>query len=236
MSVVAAAAIGVAAMIRLATLAPVAARKASPVWLRATAVASAVAALVVGGIAAPAIRAETLDGAEEAYVSSRDNQRMVSNDDLAAFAWLASQPAAYEGYTLGDPSDGHSWIYALKGVPTISRHYQWPTGGRGSNTDIAFWHADAIGEGLRGQPNAKNVADEAVSNLNVKFYLLSGAPFWAYQRTQLQLHRGLWVTEGVTPVYRKGDIVVFAVNDAFTVNEISRMQSCLLYTSPSPRD
>lgn len=225
MSVVAAAAIGVAAMIRLVTLAPLAVRKANPVWLRATAVASAVAALLVGAFAAPAIRAETLEGAEDAYVSSRESQRMVTNDDLAAFAWLASQPAAHEGYTLGDPSDGHSWIYALKGVPTISRHYQWPTGGRGSNTDIAFWHADALGEGLRGQPNAKNVADEAVSNLNVKFYLLSGAPFWAYQRTQLQLNRALWVTAGVTPVYRKGEIVIFAVNDAFTANEIARMQS-----------
>ena len=126
MCVYAAAAIGVAVMLRAVLLAPVAARKNSAVGRRITAGASAVVALGVGAWAVPVVRDAATGGALDAYFGSRDGGRMVSDDDLAAFNWLGSQPAAYEGYTMGDPADGHSWIYAYNGVPTLTRHYLGP--------------------------------------------------------------------------------------------------------------
>lgn len=225
MSVAAGAAIAIAAMIRLATLAPLAERKNTAGWRRATTAASAVAALVFGGLAVPAVREPTLAGAEEAFRDPRTGGRMVDDSDLAAFAWLASRPEAYEGYTMGDPADGHSWIYALTGVPTISRHYQWPTGGRGSDTDIIFSQANMIGEGLRGKPNATNVADEAVEALDVNFFIASPMPFWWYQRQRMEINFGLWATRGVTPVYRKDHVVVFAVNEQFSPKELKDMRA-----------
>ena len=224
MCVVAGAAIAVAAMIRLITLAPIAARRDSPAWARATTAASAAAAVAVAAFAVPAVRETTFDGAKNAFTSARNSERMVSNDDLAAFNWLASQPAAFDGYTMGVPSDGHSWIYAIEGVPTLARHFQWPTGGRGSDFDILYWQPDFIGEGLRGDPTAETIADKAIEELNVKFFISSPGLFWWYQLPRFEIIRGFWVSKGVTPVYRKGDVVIFAVNSQFTDMELKDMR------------
>ncbi|MCP1387826.1 hypothetical protein M5J20_06425 [Corynebacterium sp. TA-R-1] len=224
MAVAAAAAIGVAAMIRLLTLAPLAARKNTKAWTAATTAASVAVAAGVGVAGAPALRAETLEGAEEAFTAPRTDERMVSEDDIAAFTWLASQPAAWEGYTLGNPDDGHSWLYAYTGVPTVSRHYLWPSGGSGTDMAIAVYDSDAAGEGLRGDPDAENWTDEALANLGVKFYITSPGSFWWWQRTLDKLNDGLWIARGTTPVYKKGEVVIFAVNAEFTEAELSAMQ------------
>ena len=126
-------------------------------------------------------------------------------------------PAAWEGLTAGDTADGYSWMYAYNGVPTLNRHYLWPRGGRGSNTDILNWNADFIGEGER------NPVDEAVDNLNIKFFVLSPEPFWGHQYPRYEMLRDFWVSEGVTPVYRKGDTAVFAVNCQFSEEELEAM-------------
>ena len=215
MAVTAAAAIAVAAGIRLVAAAPVAKRYAK--GQRASAVASIVLACVVASATIPMIRQHTDHGAERAYASARTTDRMVDADDLAAFDWLATQPAAWEGLTAGDPADGYSWMYAYNGVPTLNRHYLWPNGGRGTNTDIMYWNADFIGEGER------NIVDEAVENLNVKFFLLSPGAFWNYQYPPYEMLRDFWVSEGVTPVYRKGKTVIFAVNSQFSEAELQEM-------------
>ena len=126
---------------------------------------------------------------------------------------------------MGDPADGHSWMYAYNGVPTMSRHYLWPTGGRGTAFDITYWNVDDIGEGLRGQPRATNIADKAVEALDVNFYMDSPASFWHFQRTNQEAKLGLWASHGVTPVYRKGSVVIFAVNAAFSPAEIKEMRA-----------
>ncbi|WP_257181045.1 DUF6541 family protein [Corynebacterium cystitidis] len=217
--------LGVAVLIRLLTLAPVAVRKGSRGWRRATTAASIVVGLLVGWGAVWWVTETTDYGAQEAFEAPRAEQRMVNDDDRAAFDWLATQPAAYEGLTMGEPADGHSWIYAYNGVPTVSRHYMWPTGGRGSNTDALYWEAHLLGEGKRGAPDAMNEVDEAAAELNVKFYVTSPWSFWAFQKPRWEMLHGLWTADGATPVYRKGNTVIFAVNEAFAPYEIALMQS-----------
>ena len=99
MCVVAAVAVALAAMVRLVTLAPLAARSQSTAARSAATAASVAVALVLGAVAVPAVRAETVAGAEDSFASPRSGGRMVSADDLAAFDWLATQPKAFEGYT-----------------------------------------------------------------------------------------------------------------------------------------
>lgn len=215
MAVTAAAAIAVAAGIRVVTAAPVAKRYAK--GERVSAVASIVVACIVASAAIPTIHQHTDHGAEKSYAAARVNDRMVDADDLEAFDWLATQPAAWEGLTAGDPADGYSWMYAYNGVPTLNRHYLWPNGGRGTNGDIMYWNADFIGEGEH------NLVDETVENLNVKFFLLSPGAFWNYQYPPYEMLRDFWVSNGVTPVYRKGGTAIFAVNSQFTQEELQQM-------------
>lgn len=216
MCVWAVAAIAVAAMIRLVTLAPLAARRGQ--GQRLSAVASVVLAVIVGATAAPQVRAHTVDGAKHAFSDARDNGRMVNADDLQAFDWLAEQPAAWEGTIMGDPSDGYSWMYAYNGLPSVSRHYLWPAGGDGSAHQTLFAQADFIGEGHDGP------VEQAIKDLDVRFFVLSPASFWPSQKPQYELLRAFWASEGVTPVFRKGTTAVFAVNSAFTDAELRGMQ------------
>ncbi|PAT04410.1 hypothetical protein CKJ85_03125 [Corynebacterium sp. NML 150383] len=223
LSVAVGAAIGVAVMIRLFTLAPVAARLGSRGWEKGSGVASISIALVLALIGTPMVQAGAVDGERRAFDGGRNDDRMVDDDDLAAWDWLATQPAAWNGTIMGDPADGHSWAYAYNGLPTLSRHYLWPTGGLGSNMDITYWAAREIGEGLRGDPTAKNIVDEGAEALNIKFYMLSPGAFWPIQLERLQMQRGFWTSRGLTPVYRKGDVVIFAVNEQFTRAELEGM-------------
>ena len=215
MAVTASAAIAVAAGIRVVTAAPVAKRYAK--GERASAIAGIVVACIVASAAVPMIREHTDHGAEKTYAAARVADRMVDAEDLEAFDWLATQPAAWEGLTAGDPADGYSWMYAYNGVPTLNRHYLWPNGGRGTNGDIMYWNADFIGEGEH------NLVDETVENLNVKFFLLSPGAFWNYQYPPYEMLRDFWVSEGVTPVYRKGKTAIFAVNSQFSEAELEEM-------------
>lgn len=224
MCLVASAAVAVAAMVRLVTLAPLAARRESATGMRVTSAASAAVAVALTAAAVPAVKDSIGSATEEIFVSSRNDQRMVSQDDLAAFAWLSTRPEAYEGLTMGDPADGHSWLYAFTGVPTASRHYLWPNGGRGSAFDTLYWHVDFVGEGLRGRPNADNPVDEAVEKLDIRFYMVSPQSFWGWQRTNKEASLGLWASKGMTPVYKKGNVAIFAVNDAFSKTELAEMR------------
>ncbi|WP_342319039.1 DUF6541 family protein [Corynebacterium mayonis] len=228
MMLVAGAAVGVAAIVRLLCLAPLGARWAKPAWLRATAVASIVVAVAAGSLTMAWAHDRTSTGAKSSFALPRTGGRMVNDNDLLAFDWLATQPAAWEGYTMGEPADGYSWLYAYNGVPTIGRHYQWPLGGRGSSTDILFWRTSLLGEGVRGESAAakrtKNIVDKAAEDLNVSFILSSPEPFWYQQYPAYEQTKALWASEGATPVYRKGTTVIFALNDRFSRAEIEQMR------------
>lgn len=224
MCVIAAAAIGVAVMIRMLTLAPVAAREGTVVAKGASTIGAVLVAVVVAASTSTAVHASASQAAEDIYTAPRIGGRMVNNDDLAAFDWLATQPAAWDGVTYGEPADGHSWLYAYTGVPTLSRHYQWPARSRGEDTATALFDVEMLGRGVLGDATAKNAVDRAVERLNIKFYIASPPVFWAQQLPYVNLNNGM-ANSALTPVYMKGDTAIFAVNEAFTRAELAKMQA-----------
>ncbi|WIM68129.1 hypothetical protein QP027_01645 [Corynebacterium breve] len=234
MIVVAAAGIGVAVLIRLLTLAPVASRRDTPAWVRSTSAVAAIVAIFVGWGATWWVT-DTIDkGAKLSFYAARDDHRMVNDNDRAAYDWLATQPAAFDGLIMGEPSDGYSWAYAYNGLPTAARHYLWPTGGRGSNFDKIYWQANLLGEGRLGDPNAKNDVDIAAEELGVNFYLLSPWNFWAEQQPRWEMLHGLWTADGATPVYKRGNTVIFAVDAEFTPGELNKMRRDAIKAGSDP--
>ncbi|AGF71561.1 DUF6541 family protein [Corynebacterium halotolerans] len=216
----AAAGVGVAVLIRLISLAPV--KK----WATGSAVVSVVLALLAGwGTAAWATRDAVEEGAHWSITAPRLDGRMVSEVDLRAFDWLARQPHAYDGMIMGEPADGHGWMYAYNGLPSVMRHYLWPTSGRGSATDLLYWHADLLGVGNHGDPTQENNVDRAAEELGVNFYFLSPWSFWAFQEPNWAMLDGLWHAPGATAVYQDQNVTIFAVNDAFTDEELAQMRA-----------
>lgn len=223
MCVIVAAAIGASVMIRMLTLAPVAAREGTVVAKGVSTIGAVLVSLVVAASTATAVHANAAQSAEGIYTAPRVGGRMVNDDDLAAFDWLATQPVAWEGVTYGEPADGHSWLYAYTGVPTLSRHYLWPAKTRGDDTATALFDVEMLGRGVLGDATAKNAVDRAVERLNIKFYIASPPSFWAQQPPRVNLNNAT-ANSALTPVYVKGDTVIFAVNEAFTRAELAEMQ------------
>lgn len=231
-----AAATGLAVALRLITGGPIAAlmdparTRARRAWGRATAAVAVVLSLpLVWGVAAWSINFAD-PGARVAFDAPRDDSRMVGPADLAAWDWLAEQPKAYDGLIAGEPADGSAWMYAYNGLPNLYRHYLWPTTERVSATDRSYWNADLIGEGLRGDPEAANVVDDALEELDIHYYVLSPWSFWAQQLPRWEQIHGLWSADGVTPVYQDGRIVIFAVDEKFTDEELAQIRE----DSPHP--
>ncbi|WP_179948301.1 DUF6541 family protein [Corynebacterium liangguodongii] len=224
MLTVAGAAIGVAAALRLVAAAPLAVRSGSARWQKASISASLVLAIAAGAATTWWVVNTAREPARAAYVGSRADTRMVNDDDRMAFDWLATQPAAWEGLTLGEPDDGYSWLYAYNGVPTAARHYLYPVGGRGSEHDLLYWHTDFLGQGLRGDASADNPVDRAARDLNVKFILVSPENFWFHVVPRYEMLKALLPGGAATPVYQRGGTVIYAVDEAFTRAEINDMR------------
>lgn len=221
--VFAAAAVGVAVIIRLISLAPL---PMNTTWARVSVAVSVILAVLAGwGTAVWATRDSVLDGAETSANAPRHDQRMVSEADIRAFDWLAEQPGAYEGTIYGEPADGHGWMYAYNGLPSVMRHYLWPHVHRTSDTDLLYWHPNLIGVGNHGDPEQENNVDKAAKRMGVKYYFVSPWSFWAFQEPRLEMIDGLWETPGVTPVYRDQNVAIFAVNQEFTDEELMKMRA-----------
>ena len=139
------------------------------------------------------------------------------------YAWLASRPEAHEGLVMGESTDGYSWAYAIDGVPTVARHYLWPNGGLGVDSNLLADRAGQLGAGERGRPNEKSPADDAAADLGVRFIVSSGNTFWPGPKNW-QVDKALWTTPGVTPVYQRGRVTIFAVNAQLTPAEIKELQ------------
>ena len=223
LTVIAGAAVGAAVIIRVFTLAPVAARYGTRPWVWGTSIASAILAVLVGwgtGVWASTV---AVDGAKMSFDSSRLNDRMVDDDQLKAYAWLASRPEAQEGLVMGESTDGYSWAYAIGGVPTVARHYLWPNGGMGVDSNLLADRAGQLGAGERGRPDETSPADEAAAHLNVRFIVSSGNTFWPGPKNW-QVDKALWTTPGVTPVYQRGLVTIFAVNEQLSAEQITELQ------------
>lgn len=217
------AAVGTAVVIRVLCFAPVAARRGTRPWVWTSAVCSAVLAGFAGWGAGVWATTVAADGAKESYEDSRVNDRMIDEDQLTAFEWLASRPEAQEGLVMGESTEGYSWIYAIEGVPTASRHYLWPSGGMGSNTSILSDHAALLGAGQRGKTAADNLVDEAAERLDVRFIISTGNTFWPTV-SNWQVDKALWSSPGVTPVYQLNRVTIFAVNEQFSASELADLQ------------
>ncbi|MEJ4099552.1 DUF6541 family protein [Corynebacterium mastitidis] len=228
MLVFAAAGIGVAVLIRLVCLAPV--KK----WAVGSTVASVILAFPVGLAMYANLWSQMEEGAEWTINSSRVDDRMVSQVDLRAFEWLARQPHAYEGLIMGEPADGHSWMYAYNSLPTVMRHYDWPTDFKDSDTRLLYWWPNALGAGNPGAPNERNHVDEAAERMGVNYIFISPENFWMSQPRNERMMDGLWHTPGVTPVYAEENVAIFAVNEAFTDAELEKMREP--GNSPEPLD
>lgn len=219
----AAAGVGLAVLIRLISLAPV---RMNTTWARVSVAVSVILGIGAGwGTAVWATRDSVLEGAEWSINSPLSDDRMVSQIDIRAFDWLAEQPGAYEGKIFGEPADGHGWMYAYNGLPSVARHYLWPDVGRGSATDLLYWHPNLLGVGNHGDPEQINSVDKAAEALDVRYFFVSPWSFWGFQEPRFEMIDGLWTTPGVTPVYREGNVAVFAVNQAFTDEELAQMRA-----------
>lgn len=232
MTVIAAAAVGVAVIIRVFALAPIAARYGTRPWVWGTSAASAVLAVFAGWGTGAWASTVAVDGAGLAFDASRVNDRMVDDDQLKAYQWLASRPETKEGLVMGESTDGYSWAYGLYGVPTVARHYLWPSGGMGTDSIVLVERAGQLGAGEKGHPDAVTPVDEAAADLGVRFIVSSGNTFWNGPRNW-QVHKALWSTPGVTPVYQRGQVTIFAVDKQFTDSELAELQKDAVATGGS---
>ena len=124
---------------------------------------------------------------------------------------------------MGESTDGYSWAYAIGGVPTVARHYLWPNGGMGVDSNLLADRAGQLGAGERDRPDETSPADEAAAHLNVRFIVSSGNTFWPGPKNW-QVDKALWTTPGVTPVYQRGLVTIFAVNEQLSAEQITELQ------------
>ncbi|PRQ11588.1 hypothetical protein C1Y63_05250 [Corynebacterium sp. 13CS0277] len=221
MMVVVGAAVACAAVGRLILLGPV---KATP-WRYV----SAVLAIVAAGIGGTIIAVQSYQHSEEAYTfglnAARADDRMVDDTDLKAFQWLARQPHAFDGHVFSNPAEGSGWMYAYNDLPAFFRHYLWPTAPLTSDTNALFWKTQLLGAGNYGDPDAPNAVDVAARRLKVNFIYVSPPSFWAFQLPLPSMENYLWDAPGVTPVYVDKQVRIFAINEAFTDEELEQMRA-----------
>lgn len=228
----AAAAVGLAAVIRLLTGAPLTLLLPGAPGRRLTQALAVVLTVALGAGTVGYSLTHYGAGAKGAFSAPRNDDRMISATDLKAWDWLAQQPKAYDGLIGGESADGIGWMYPYNGLPSLYRHYLWPTVERDSATDRQYWDADLLGEGTRTDPAAPNVVDEAVDELDMNYFVLAPWPFWPYMLPRWSQIHGLFTADGATLVYRDEEVLIFAVTDNFTDEELERMRS----ESPEPLD
>ncbi|WKD60405.1 hypothetical protein CCICO_01765 [Corynebacterium ciconiae DSM 44920] len=194
-------------------------------WAAASAAVSLLFAGIVAIITTDEAEAAVRGGDSWAVGSTYTVERMVTPYDRHAFDWLAQQPGAYEGTIIGEPADGHGWMYAYNGLPSVFKHYQWPEPPIGSPTHIAHDYPNLVGAGTAYDPDEENFADEMVKKLNVKYFISSPPIFWPFQHPHLRLDHGSWEAPGLTPVYKDHDTVIWAVNENFTDEELLEIRA-----------
>ncbi|MEZ2121651.1 DUF6541 family protein [Corynebacterium sp. CCM 9203] len=213
----AAAAVALAAVGRLILLGPI--RR----YVRVSVPLSVVAALVGGFFLMQEAEDEMRVVSDFAIGAARDG-RMVDDTDLKAFRWLAKQPLAYSGTIMSNPADGSGWMYAYNSLPSVFRHYLWPTIPLTSATNRMYWNPNRIGTGNYDDPDMENELDLAARELRVHYIYVSPPSFWAFQEPVPEMEVELWHTPGVTPVYKDRQVSIYAVNEWFTDSELDLMR------------
>ncbi|MFD5869232.1 DUF6541 family protein [Corynebacterium sp. NPDC060344] len=160
---------------------------------------------------------------DHAYLQIRDN-RLTSERDLRAFDWLAQQPEAHEHRVFTNPNEGSAWMYMRNDIPTVFRHFVWPDADKTTATSMVYWHTDKIGWGEPWSPTAANQVDLALKKLDIGFIYVSPPYFWGDQRINMRMQEGAWWSRGLTPVYRDGEVTIYAVNAAIDPERIEEMR------------
>ncbi|WBT09231.1 hypothetical protein PAB09_02525 [Corynebacterium sp. SCR221107] len=222
----AAAGVGAAALIRLISGSVL----RSDIARRISAVVSIICGLVVGAVFVPLVEPAVREGADFAIGSPHDS-RLVGDADRRAFDWLAKQPKSYEGTIMGEPADGHGWMYAYNSLPAIMKHYALPTYDDGSAEDLLVQYAHLVGAGNHGDARTRNKVDWAYDALEVNYLMASPPNFWAFQKENRALNSWLYTSPGLTLVYKDGPIAIFAVNAHFSDAQLEAMREA---GSPDP--
>ncbi|WP_144413418.1 DUF6541 family protein [Corynebacterium epidermidicanis] len=223
MFIVAGAAVALAVAIRLVTGGPI--KK----FAKPASISAVVLALIGGGVVEAAATEHIGPGAQWTINAARD-ERIVNHRDLRAFDWLKTQPRAMDGVIFSNPDEGSGWMYAYNGLPAFYKHYLWPNAPAGSETNLLFFHTMRLGAGNFDVPDEANRVDIAAKELGVTYIYISPPKFWPFQWDRPDLEFGLMETPGLTTVYRDKEIGIYAVNAAFSDEELLAIRA----NSPSP--
>lgn len=157
-----------------------------------------------------------------AQIASKERGgKYVGPDDLAAYAWLASQPDAQDVLVLNNLDQGTGWLYPVTGVTPMFPFYR--ANEFSERQRDLFWGVSEIG--------ADPAIDQIVRDMNVHYVIDSPPSYWEFQRGMPDPARGhqgdpfLALRQngapGLTEVFRRGDAVIYRVND-------------LVYPPPAP--
>ena len=193
------------------------------IWRVASVCLSTIAAVWITSLIVPWASYSVREGSRWA-IESMYESRMVTKDDRDAFNWLAKQPHAYDGIIFGNSADGYGWMYAYNKLPSLARHYDGVSAKPGAPSHVLRDSAYLIGAGNHGDPDQRNKADIAAENLGVNFIVLSPPNFWWFQQSNLEMSVKLDKAPGLTLVYQKNSIRIYAVNAKFKDTELTRMR------------
>ncbi|OUC81089.1 DUF6541 family protein [Gordonia lacunae] len=157
-----------------------------------------------------------------AQIASKERGgKYVGPDDLAAYEWLAAQPDAQDVLVLNNLDQGTGWLYPVTGVTPMFPFYR--ANEFSERQRDLFWGVSEIG--------ADPKIDQIVRDMNVHYVIDSPPSYWEFQRGMPDPARGhqgdpfLALRQngapGLTEVFRRGDAVIYRVND-------------LVYPPPAP--
>lgn len=189
---------------------------AHPGRTRATAAAMVTAA--VACVALVPVSWASGDDARASMLASRGTT-FVSAADREAMEWLARQPRAMEGNILVNPSEGSGWMYALYDLPSLFMHFPWPDP-KSKLSKKALDDLDLAGMGQPGDPSADSDVDVALRELDIRYVFISPPSAGSAGGAALASRSWARWSPGLTPVYRDGPTVIYAVDDMLSDAEL----------------
>lgn len=139
--------------------------------------------------------------------------KLVDQHDRNAFDWLAQQPNAYDGRIFTNANEGSGWMYALNGLPSLSRHYSDPSF-RDTATNQLLETMDLAG--------SLSWTDNALERLGVNYVYVSPPPAWGFQPFKRAL-LDAYDAPGLALVYADRQVRIYAVRAQFTQQQIDQM-------------
>ncbi len=168
-----------------------------------------------------------------------DGRFLMTQADLEAASWLATQPKAHEGLILNNQHEGSGMMYALEGLPTLYRHYSFSDDDAElsqllfGNIDLATDDAISLqdlAELSSDKPAGATGVNAAIEELEINYVVSSPPSVRASNPANLSMRSWAWWSPGLTPIYSRGATTIYAVDRQFTEAQIEQM----LEDSPEP--